>query len=210
MKHLKTLGLIGLATGALLALGGSASATTLTSPVGTSYTGKFVAESTTKVQIHRNQLFEGAFNINCAKSRLEGQVESHGVGVTATVRLTNVLFMECVTVAYVTETVLLKPGNLEIHTASGDTEGTTGNGTVTYAKNPFELTIKWQTMAGNGEHCIFKLSNGDIGSIRGSKSLGGTAAFELRAFLTTSLGCGLTAELTGTYTISTPDNLNVD
>jgi hypothetical protein len=208
MKYVRTLGLIGLASVALLALAGTASATAITSN-GSTYTGKFVAESTTQIQIHRNQLFEGAFNVNCAKSRLEGQVESHGVGITATIRLTNVLFMECVTVAYVTETVLLKPGNFEVHTASGDTEGTTGNGTVTYAKNPFELTIKWQTMVGNGEHCIFKVSNSDIGSIRGSKSLGGTAAFELRAALTTSLGCGLTAELTGNYTISTPDNLNV-
>lgn len=199
MKHLRTLSLIGLVMGALLSTGGSASATILTSPSGTTYTGKFVAESTTEVQIHR-QWFGGMFNVTCPRARLEGQVENHGVAITATIRITSTQFIECWTPFQgVTETFLLKPGLLEIHTGN---EGT--NGTVTYTGTTFELTTK----TSYPEHCVYDLSNSDIGSITGSKATGGTATFDLRASLT-SLACG-PAELTGSYKITTPDNFNVD
>lgn len=207
MKYGRTLGLVGLAAIALLALAGSASATIVTSN-GSTYTGKFVAQSTTTVQIHRNQFYEGAFNVTCTNSSIEGEVENHGLTLTASIRLTKVQFAECVSAGYITETFLLKPGALEVHTAQGDTEGTSGNGTVTFTGAVFELTTKRVQVGGTGEHCIFNLSNSDIGSIKGSQF--GTAGFELRAALSTSLACGLTGELTGSYTISTPDNLRID
>jgi hypothetical protein len=206
MKHLKTLALIGLVIGALLSLGGSASATALTSN-GATYTGEFVAKAT-KVKIHRTTFAEGHFGITC-NSTMSGKVTNHGVAVTATVQLTTFLLTECESeVNPNSEAKILKPGTLELHTGPNDPGGTTGSGTLTWS-GPFELTTNIGT-PGFNEHCIFTLSNADIGSITGSKGTGATAKVNFDAFLKTSLGCGVSAELTGTYTVNTPDNLNID
>ncbi|HET7416784.1 MAG TPA: hypothetical protein VFJ61_04050 [Solirubrobacterales bacterium] len=205
MKHLKTLGLIGLVIGALLSLAGSASATALTSN-GATYTGEFVAKAT-GVRIHRPTFGEGKWSLTC-NSTISGKVSGHGAAVTATVVLGTFFLTECVSeVNPNAEAKILKPGTLEIHTASGDSTGSTGNGTVTWS-GPFELTTSIGPVPIN-EHCIFKLSNADIGSITGSKNTGATAKFNLDALLSTNLACGVSAELTGTYTVNTPDNLNI-
>lgn len=206
MKHLGKLGLVGLVMALMVPLAGSAEATVVTSG-GASYTGEFKAEAK-DVVLHRKTFFEGKFGITCGKSTISGFVAGHGSGVTATVGLTSVTFGECQNVlSPFTEVKVLSPGKLEVHTASGDAEGTTGNGTVTW--NSFEFTTSIGPIGGN-EHCFFKLSNADVGSITGSKGTGATAKLSVDALLSTSLGCGLSAELTGAYTINTPDNLNID
>jgi len=206
MKHLKKLGLIGLIMAFMAPLAGNAQATALTSG-GVTYTGEFTATAT-DVILHRKTFAEGLWGITCNKSTMTGKVVNHGLAVTATVQLTSILLMECVSSVHpYTEAKILKPGVLEIHTAPGDTGGTGGNGTVTWS-GPFELTT-YIGQPGYAEHCIFKLSNVDIGSITGSKNTGATAKLNVDAFLSTSLGCGLSAELTASYTINTPDNLNI-
>lgn len=206
MKHLGKLGLLGLAVALMVPFVGSAQATVVTSG-GASYTGEFKAEAK-DVVLHRKTFFEGKFGITCGKSTISGFVSSHGSGLTATVGLNSVTFGECQNVLNPSaEIKALSPGKLEIHTASGDTEGTSGGGTVTW--NSFEFTTSIGPIGGN-EHCFFKLSNADVGSISGSKSTGATAKLNVDAFLSTSLGCGLSAELTAAYTITTPDNLNID
>lgn len=206
MKHLGKLGLIGLVVALMVPFAGSAQATVVTSG-GTSYTGEFKAESS-DVVLHRKTFAEGKFGITCGLSTITGFVSGHGPTLTATVGLSSVILGNCVNVLNPNAQVkVLSPGKLEIHTAPGDTEGTTGNGTVTW--NSFEFTTSIGPI-GINEHCFFKLSNADVGSITGSKGTGATAKFNLDAFLSTSLGCGLSAELTGTYTITTPDNLNID
>jgi hypothetical protein len=206
MKHAKTLGLIGMVVALMVPFAGSASATALTSGAAT-YTGEFTATAT-GVELHRETFAEGKFGITCNKSTIKGAVVNHGLAVTATVQLTSAIFAECVNLLHpATEVKLLKPSALEIHTAPGDTGGTSGSGTVTW-NAPFELTTSIGG-PGFGEHCIFKLASADVGSITGSKGTGATAKLNLDAFLSTSLGCGLSAELTAPYTITTPDNLNV-
>lgn len=207
MKYLKMLGLMGLVMAFMAPIAGNAQATVFTSG-GVSYTGEFTAEAT-DILIHRKTFAEGAFKITCNKSTISAKGVSHGLAVTATVQITSILFQECSSIGGVTETKILKPGALEIHTAPGDTEGITGNGTVTWSGSTFELTTTWQA-TGKSEHCIFKLSNADIGSITGSKGTGATAKLNVDALLSTSFGCGLSAELTAAYTINTPDNLNID
>ena len=74
MKHFKTLII---AVAALMAFAGTASASTLTSPEGTTYTGSIVATSS-------NSQFHGSFvTIGCGHSEIKGNVEQHGAGVNA-------------------------------------------------------------------------------------------------------------------------------
>jgi hypothetical protein len=207
MKHLKTVTLLGLAVAFMAPFAVNAQATTLTS-AGATYTGKVTGEAT-DVVIHRKTESGAAFNITCNKSTISGQVVGHGLAVTTSIKLESLLFQECYGYGGVTETKILKPGVLEIHTAPGDAGGTTGNGTVTWGGSVFELTTAWQS-TGLSEHCIFKLSNADIGPLTGSKATGATAKLNIDALLGTSFYCGLYAELTANYTITTPDNLNVD
>jgi len=206
MKHLRKFGLIGLVVAFLAPLAGNAQATVVTSG-GASYTGGFSAEAS-DVILHRKTFAEGKFGITCGKSTMSGSLPSHGLGVTASLAPTSLFFINCVNVLNPSaEVKVLNQGKLEIHTASGDTEGTTGNGTVTWSGFEFTTSIG---PVGINEHCFFKLSNADVGSITGSKGTGATAKLNIDALLSTSLGCGLSAELTATYTITTPDNLNID
>jgi len=206
MKHLGKLGLIALVAASIASFAGSAQATVVTSG-GASYTGGFTAE-TTDVILHRKTFAEGKFGITCGLSTLSGGITAHGLGVTASLAPSSLFFGNCVNVLNPNaEVKVLNVGKLEIHTASGDADGTTGNGTVTWSG--FEFTTSIGSI-GSNEHCIFKLSSADVGSITGSKSTGATAKLNVDALLSTSLGCGLSAELTATYTITTPDNLNID
>jgi hypothetical protein len=206
MKHLGRFGLIGLFVALMVPFAGSAQATVVTSG-GASYTGGFTGE-TTDVILHRKTFAEGKFGITCGLSTLSGGITAHGLGVTASLAPTSLFFGNCVNVLNPNaEVKVLSLGKIEIHTAPGDTEGTTGNGTVTWSGFEFTTSIG---PVGINEHCFFKLSNPDVGSITGSKGTGATAKLNIDAFLSTSLGCGLSAELTATYTITTPDNLNID
>ena len=150
MKHLGKLGLIGLVVALMVPFVGSAQATVVTSG-GTSYTSEFKAEST-DIVLHRKTFAEGKFGITCGKSTISGFVSAHGPAVTATVGLTSVILGQCVNVLTpYAEAKVLSPGKLEIHTAPGDTEGTTGNGTVTW--NSFEFTTSIGPI-GINEHCF--------------------------------------------------------
>lgn len=87
MKHIRTLGLLTLATSLLAVFAGTASATTLTSPEGTAYTGTIAAEST-------NVALDGPFNtIECGESTFEGTVEAHGTAVAG--EIGSFSFSEC-------------------------------------------------------------------------------------------------------------------
>lgn len=206
MKHLGKFGLIGFVVALMVPLAGSAQATVVTSG-GASYTGEFTAQAT-DVVLHRKTFLEGKFGITCEKSTISGKVAGHGLATTASLQLGSVTLGNCSNVLTPSaEIKVLKLGALEVHTAQGDTEGTTGNGTVTWSGLEFTTSIG---PVGINEHCFFKLSNADVGLITGSKGTGATAKLNVDAFLSTSLGCGLSAELTGAYTITTPDNLNID
>ncbi|HXR61801.1 MAG TPA: hypothetical protein VN732_10785, partial [Solirubrobacterales bacterium] len=171
MKHVKLLGLMLLAMASLMAFAASASATTYTSPTGTTYTGTMKAEST-------NSSLDGAFTtVSCKKSVVEGKIEQHGTGVTAKGNFSTLDFTECnfpVTV--------LKAGSTETHPIRPDVvphktclsglpplgDGDTCQATVT--STGAEVTIA--TSVGS---CIFTTSATSVGTETTTAKTGGTA-----------------------------------
>jgi hypothetical protein len=94
-------------------------------------------------------------------------------------------------------------GTLEFHVTAGTPDGTvTSSGT--------ELTIEFF-----GTHCIFKTNSTDIGRLTGATTTGAEhATIDLGGNLPRTGGrsgafCGSNLQLTGSYRITTPTNLNV-
>jgi hypothetical protein len=193
MKYAKILGLAAMALAALMAMAGTASATTLTSPAGTTYTSTIEASST-------NAVLTGPFGfgtISCANSTVKGTVSKHGSGVTAGGAISNLTFTSC-TGGEVTSPVA-KPGSLEVHNISGGTNGTT---TSVSAE-----VIVHKTLLGT---CHFTTSSTgtDIGTLTSSAVTGATAKLDIAATIP-SADCG-SGTWEGNYTVTTPDNLRVD
>lgn len=192
MKYPKML-ILAIAAAVALLAPTTTSATQLTSPSGTVYTGTVQAQSGT-LEWH------GSFTtITCGESAMTGSVESHGSGVTTKVKLSSVTYSKC-NFAF----KVLKAGTLEIHTDNSTVND--GDGTITWSG--MELT--YETSIAN---CLFTTSNTDVGTVTGSDTenakwdiLPGTAIPRTGH----SVFCGSSANLTGSYTITTPSTLTVD
>jgi len=145
-----------------------------------------------------NLVFDGtSFSVTCKRSTSEGEVIE-----TGKVSLGFLSFEECGT----STVTVVKPGKL---TVSTDPEGPIGNGTV--RSSGTEITVLTHNAIGT-VHCIFRTEVTDLGTVNGSKATGGTATWEINSPIplkTTDPGCG-SFELTGEYTITTPDYLDVD
>lgn len=195
MKYVKTLGLLAIAAAALMAFTASASATVLTSPAGTVYTGTIKAASENG---HVKLTGPLGISVECA-STVEGKVEKHGANVTAGGNITSLAFTGC-TNGY-SATVLAK-GSLEIHAL--------GNGNGTLTSSGTEVTVHTPL----GFACIYKTGNTHIGTLTGSKNLAGkTATLDIAAATIPRTGdsafCGASGSWTGSYLVSTPDYLDV-
>jgi hypothetical protein len=171
-----------------LVLAGSAVATTITSPTGRVATPAIKAESEGHIVLH-NELAK----IECA-STIEGKVEKHGAGVTASGNISALSFTGC-TNDWVVH-VNFK-GSLEVHWTSGY------NGTVTSTGMKITATRY-------GVSCIYETSATDIGTITG----GTPATLHLVANIPRvggSFACGgSTAQLTGSYKVTSPSALLID
>jgi hypothetical protein len=186
MRYVKTLGLLAVAAAALMAFAGTASATALTSPAGTTYTGAVRATSSS-TSLH------GPFiTVSCTHSTAEGKVEAHGASVTAAGKVSGLTFTGCnypVTVK--------KAGALEVH--SGSPSRVTSSGA--------EVAI--HTSVGE---CVFSTVNTaiDIGQFTG----GTPARHDIDSVTIPRTGgsffCGTAGEWTGSYTITTPGTLLLD
>ena len=200
MKYVKMLGLVAVAAMALMALAGAASATTLTSPAGTVLPAGTVIDASAEPGTSLT-LKAGFANITCTESTVKGKTTNAG-GPTETVKgnIETLTFSNCGS-SIVT---VLKLGTLEIHT---DTAKEDGNGTLT-------ATGQEVTVAQSGVTCTYATNNTDLGTLTGSKNLGGkTATFDIAAELTKSAGgflCASPAKWEGSYTVTTPDYLDVD
>jgi phage baseplate assembly protein gpV len=186
MNHLKTFSAALLTAVALLTLAGSASATTLTSPAGTTYTGAFHVESGT-IEFH------GPFTtIVCKKSTFAGKVENHGAGITAGGKLSSFTLSEC---NYPMTT--LKAGSIEIHSTGS------GNGTLTWSGGE----ITWESSIAN---CILTTAGTDLGTLTG----GSPAKLDINSAGIPRTGhsffCGQSSTWTGSFTFTTPSTLLVD
>ncbi|HEY6731343.1 MAG TPA: hypothetical protein VI039_09985 [Solirubrobacterales bacterium] len=196
MKSLKMLGLLTVAAAALTAFGpASASATVLTSPAGSTYTGTLSAKAIGEV------VFHGFVTHTCKNSVIEAQVEQHGSLVTAAGKVNKMTFTECGS----THIAVIKPGTLEIHT---DTATANGNGTVTLSG--VEITYVLTSIFGS-IHCTMIGNQFDLGTLTGSKNTGATARIGTQRISDpTSFFCPTEVDWTASYEFTTPDYLDVD
>jgi hypothetical protein len=147
MKSLKILGLTAAISAALMAFAGSAAATTVTTTTG----GAAATPTIHLVNEGGHVVFANSIaNIEC-NSTFQGNVASHGAGVTAKVSLTSFSLTGCTNEWHYTTTA---PGTLEFHWTSGH------NGTVTW-------TGAKVTSTRFGVTCNYETKNTSIGTITG-------------------------------------------
>jgi hypothetical protein len=199
MKYAKMLGLLAVAAAALMAFAGSASATTLTAPSGTTYTSSIHAVN------EGNLTLEGEnISVTCTGSTVQGTVESHGSGVTVKGNISELTFTGCN--QHVT---VVNAGSLEIHNIAGTNDGTLTSSGAT-------VTILFTTIFGN-IHCSFATNNTDIGRLTAAPSNEGHATLDIGKEGETripvesgSFLCGNSAKWVGFYKVDTPTGLKVD
>ena len=200
MNRVKMFGLFALTATALMSFAASASATTVTSPKGTTYTGAIVASSEGHAIFHDASGL--GITIECNQS-LEWKVEKHGAGVTVAGPVASMTWTNCTNNwSYTT----LKAGSLELHNVSGSE-----NGTLTSAGA--EWTSKQST---SGLHCIYSTGAAtDFGTLTGSTVTGGNATLDIAATINRTGGssgilCGSKLTWTGSFRFTTPATLYVD
>jgi hypothetical protein len=183
MKYVKIAGLLAIATVALMALSGSASASIATSPEGTVYTGNVEATST-NAEIH------GAFTtIKCTHSLVKFKIEWHGNGTGTTVQVGgNLSYLDFTGCNY--ETKVKNAGSLGI--SSSNSVISTG------------ASIEAQTSVGT---CVFTTNGTAIGAV----TEGSNASFDIASAKIPRTGgnflCGSSGEWTGDYDLITPNAL---
>ena len=185
MKHMKILGLLAIAATALMVFAGIASASTVTSPAGTAYT------STIKASAGTTELVGSFTTVKCTSSTVEGNVKTHGAGITAEGPITSLTFSGC---NY--EVTVKKPGNLIAHANGG------GNATLTSDKA--EVVV--HTSVGE---CVFTTNETHIGSLTGGTPAKLTIASAAIPRTGGNFLCGSSAKWSGTYTVNTPKTLFV-
>lgn len=178
MKHRKkALILAGLVGAAMLTLVGSSAATTVTSTGGAT-TGNIQGYSIGHATLHNSIV-----SINCSVT-LEGAVQSHGAGVTASGQANVVNISEC-TNEWVVDTVT--KGTLTVHWTSGNNGTLTSSGTTAVATRA-------------GLSCAYRTLETHVGTVTG----GNPATLHLEMIVERHGGSflcgGATARLTGTGT----------
>ncbi|HEX5984055.1 MAG TPA: hypothetical protein VFY69_07615 [Solirubrobacterales bacterium] len=208
MKYIKMLGLLALAASALMVLAGTASAKL------TEAAGDEVEAGDAIHAVAVNTSLDGAVNIECAESTVSGEFTENG-GTTAT---TNTLtFTECNK-----DTVtLVKTGSLTIE-SNGTVKSTGAEVTVQIHRTVFGFPVT--------THCVYASSGTAIGTLEESstvvkevhnpgmeneeKTFGGTAKINIASSglgqIPTDGACGENSQWTGSYTVTTPDYLDVD
>jgi len=213
MKYVKILGLLAVAAAALMAFAGPASATTITSPTGTAYTGTIQATSEGHVVL-KNPIA----NIACS-SKVHGLSLTHGAGQTAKGNINELLWGEkegvyagkCTDSWHVTT---VTAGSLEIHWVASHVGTLTSSGAKV-------------TTTRLGLTCVYATNNTHIGSFTDSHTAGdkdgnvnetkeGTATLHVNASIPIISGessalCGSgNAKWEGSYTVTTPHLIYID
>ncbi len=182
MKYVKMLGLLAVAAAALMAFAGTASATSLTSPLGTTYTEEIVATST-------NSELDGAFvTVKCGHSEAKGEITAHGGEAPVSGDITSLTFTEC---NY--PTTVESAGTLSINSENK----VTSNG----------AKVSIATSVGT---CVFTTNNTSVGTL----AEGENAALNINSSKIPRTGgnflCGSSGTWTGSYDLTTPNDLWVD
>lgn len=193
VKSAKITGLLVVAAG-LLALSGTATASTVTSPSGTAYTGFVIGESEFDVVLHSENA-PTPFTAECSSS-FTAAVQQHGSSVTAEGPNSSWSFSSCKN--GVTVTVVFS-GGLEFHSLGG------GNATVTWRGAEFDVHVPL------GFKCRYSTAffGTDIGVLTG----GTFATLDLNSATINRTGgsafCGTGGFLTGSYRIVIPNTMFV-
>ncbi|HEX5984017.1 MAG TPA: hypothetical protein VFY69_07415, partial [Solirubrobacterales bacterium] len=159
MKNLKILGLAILAVAVSMAFAGSASAASLTSPMGTYYVGELRASANSAIETD-GPLIKTAFgNTVCEELSFEGLVGEPGNPI---IPLTQFAIPNCSPPTTIT---VINPGTLELQS---DPDNPNGNGLVTWSEA--EITIlTHRSFFGfpYTEHCIYYTDNTPFGTLTG-------------------------------------------
>jgi hypothetical protein len=191
MKRLKTLAIAVLCAAALLALAGTAAATTFTSPANTTYTGTIKGGGT--VTSH------GVTTVTC-NTTFEVEIEQHGSSATAGGVLTKSTG-ECGTGNHVT----IEAGGTGL--AHTEKEASNGNGILTVTGSSTKVVL-----TSLGITCVYTTNNTEVGLIEGSNEKAAVLVVDGASIPRTggSFFCGSSSELTGTLTATSPSTLSVD
>jgi hypothetical protein len=187
MNYLKLLFVAVVTTVATTAFVANASATTATSPAGTVYTGTLRGLGSAS--------FHGPFTTIKCEEELEGIIESHGSAVTGKGRSTKWENRKC---NFPVES--LATGTIEIHKTGA------GMGTITSTGTKGRV----ETSVGV---CIYQTFSTDLGTITDSSLTKGTATIDLSGTIPRVEGnflCGSSATLTGSATVTIPDQIFID
>jgi hypothetical protein len=182
MNRLKTLCLIAVVAGALTALAAPASATTLTSPKGTTYTSTIEATAT-------NLKGHGAFvTVECSHSTAKATIEQHGESVSAGGKFSSLTFTSCNYTVTVNSagSVAMDAGGV-VKSTGAQVSIATSVGTCVFATN--NTTVGTGT---GGEGAQLDINSAKIPRTGGN-------------FL-----CGSSGTLTGSYTVTSPSTLFLD
>ena len=188
MKYVRTLGLLAVAAAALMAFAATASATTVTS-------GNETWDSEISATAEGHVVLDNPIaKIECA-SAVQGAVETHGDGVTAGGNISALSFFNCTNSWHVT---VVNKGSLEIHHISGSNDGTLTSSGATVESTRFGVTCRYAT------------SNTDIGRV----TAGEHGTLDISAAIPFHSGSGLCGSgattWTGSYSVTTPTNLEID
>lgn len=187
MSYFKMIGLAAVTAASLLVFVGSASATTVTSPQGTSYTGLLKGESSGHAVLD-NPIAK----IECTV-RIEGQIENHGPGVTAKGQGSGFIVGGCTEGWHVTT---VSSGTVEAHFSGGNGIITSSGATVEATR--FGITCRYATS----------------GTQVGVATPGSPATLHIAAaipFHSGSIFCGTGATTgTGSGVATTPTSLYLD
>ena len=196
MNYIKAFGLVAVVALAAMAFTATASATEVTSPAGTTYTGNIQVEATAAIRFHTGHLAYECFTANA-----EGDIDQQGSTVTAKGDIDGWIFGECGSATV----DVLKEGTVELHTEKGESNG---NGIITVSGS--EVTGE-----GGGFHCVYSTNNTPIGTLTGSKTTKGKAVLDVSGAVPRTGGksgifCGSSSYVTGLYTVTSPSYLDVD
>jgi hypothetical protein len=196
MKYVKMLGLLAVAAAAFMAFAATASATTVTSG-GSTYTGEIHATAGTTT-------LHGVATVTCHESTSSGTITTHSSTTTAHGPISTLTFSNCTENNDVT---VLSGGTLTAHTDPESPSSKNATLTSTNAAILIHITSLGLT-------CEFTTNETDVGTLTGSSTTGGHAVLMIDSVAIPRTGgsffCGSSGEWTGTYTVTTPSNLDVD
>ena len=183
MKPRNALRCATLVVASALLFAANASATVITSPLGTTYTGVVEASS----EGHLTLKGSNGLKMEC-NSTFKKSVQSHGASVTASFVVEDLTLTNC-TNSY--QVKILNFGTMEQHSLMG----LTGTGQ--------EITV----ITPMGFNCLYATKATQLGITTDTLETGGNATIHVNATLPRtghSILCGSTGTLTGSYKITTP------